>query len=287
MELKLFLECGCDVDCFLEEATDIVHSAAHRGLSGDVLLLLLSKALGPWPERRHWEPVLTGEAQSIGVEVLALALEPCSYPKVLHTFHSRRALKRWLWHRSAADKESPEWEECYRLLSDQPGRMEMPLTAARSFVFEAAMEFAQVIWVPCAGRTPVQQCATAGLALGLELRDEAEIIRARVEETLARSRVLVVFEGLTGAAPFAVHGRASALLTSDTDSPAPPPATYAAARQFVLAGRLAEAFEIFSSLPLTEDTRREMAWILNEWDRCDEANIIHPGHLHANQLSLF
>lgn len=288
-ELRRFIETGCDVGCFCAEAVDLVQAAASAGFSADVLVILLSKALAPWPERRVWEPVLVGEALSNGVAVLGLELESCEYPRVLKpVFRSRRMLKRWLWSGQVAAGESADLEPVYRAVSDAPGQLEVPVAVARRFVSEAEFEFGSTAWVPCPGRTSTQQLGALGLALGVDLRGEPAGIRRLIAEKLEHTRSLVVFEGLTGDVPVVVRGRSSVLTTPDADSAPVVPDSFAGGRELVMAGRFAEAFEMFERLPQTAACRSEMAWILHAWGRTAEANEVHPGgHLFAEQPTLF
>ena len=156
-----FLEAGCDVVCYPDEGGNIIEQAERLGLSGDVLVVILSKGncSAGWPDRARWESVLVRQAREGGVDVVFLQLDDCAFPSVFKKqfpfFDTRpsrsmgmRLLKRWLWQRQLGSGESAhaitstDLEWVYDAVADRAGYLEVSGAVAKRFAAEASQEFA-------------------------------------------------------------------------------------------------------------------------------------------------
>ena len=113
-------------------------------------------------------------------------------------------------------------------------------------------------------------------------------------EVLAERRCLVVLDGVDAKEVngLIAIGRSSTLVTTDAVTILKTTDSYASARELVVAGRFAEAYEIFERVSQEPQMRtmcqREIAWILNAWGSIEEANAVNPEvMLFAEQMSLF
>jgi hypothetical protein len=298
--LAEFLEFGCEVTCHIDEGltaedTDLIDRAAI-GLSGDILLLLLSAA--SWPARRpreRWEPILFEEARRLKVDVVCVLLSDCPFPGLLRrrSFFdassqpttAMRLLKRWVWQREREQDEpdravSSDLEELYASLADRAGVARASGALAARFAQESRQEFEAVLWVPSHSRTLAESAGELGAQLGLRLEDTAKENSRRIRNFLAGRRCLVVLDAPDAAieTALAAGGRTSTLVTLDPVRTVETPVTVAYARGLTAAGRYAEAYELFYRLMddwVDIDTcARELTWICEHWDRIDEANTL-------------
>jgi hypothetical protein len=278
------------------------------GHSADILVLLLSPASNPahWP-RERWEPLLSD------IPVAILLLEECTFPKLLRRglkffdataerLPAMRRLKRWIrgiqFGTHPRMDLSPDLENLYRVLADQPGTITASGAMAERFAHEAARDFETVFWVPAHGRTLAQIAGELGSQLGMTLDGQLEENCRRIRSVLTDTRCLLILDAPQVAVDaFLPAGRTSILFTSEpvrgiletaTDGP-----SFAAARHLASAGRFAEAYEDFYQLLNTgvepEACARELVWICEHWDRIDEANALRfrCGPSPTEQLRLF
>ncbi len=306
-DLTLFLESGCDsltvaADAALRPGENLL-SAAERGLSTDILLLILSPAsnLARWP-RDRWEPILFGDSDTrVGV----LLLETCAFPDLFRrklrffdaTSDRRNALrqvKRWV-KGNPPTAFSPALEPLYLDLADRPGTLTAPLAQADRFAEEAAGDFAAVCRIPAHAATLAQAAGHLGAQLGMWLDGPLEDNCRRIRDLLRSQRCLVVSEApgplLDRLMP--EGGRTSFLIAPDAVAAPSPARTLAAARALVAAGRLAEAYEILQDLYDagidSESCARELTWICDHWGWYVEAGLLRSTYRLApvEQLSLF
>jgi hypothetical protein len=312
-ELGAFLETGCDVSVFGQDGLigpgeDLI-SVAETGLSADILVLLLSPASNPtkWV-RERWEPVLSKRAAELETRVAVLLLEECTFPGLLrrggHFFDATadrlgalRKLKRWIWGihlgTEPALTHSPDLEEIYTHVADRVGTFTAPAADAQRFAREANREFEAVISVPAHRRTLAQIVCEAGSQLGLNLPGPVEEDCRLVQDLLSQRRCLLIIDApTTPVEPLLPHGRTSVLFTSEPAKLIDEPASPAAARRLLTAGRVSEAYEMLVELlernTETEWCARELIWIYEQWDRMEDANkmrfLVSP--LQPEQLGL-
>lgn len=319
-QLARFLEFGCNVTCYVDEAQtgenhDLI-TKAEEGLCADVLVLLLSPSSSParWV-RERWEPVLFDQAKQDGVTVVTMLLQECTFPPLLrrrnfidataNTLTARRLLKRWfrLRERASGAAPSPEFsgdlEDLYFSLADQAGTLQVSGAAASRFAVEAEEEFEAVLWVPCQGRTLTQAAGEMGHQLGLMLDGPVEENCSRIRELLASRRCLVVLDGPEAeiAPELTAGGRTSTAVTIETVRLLETPETPAYARRLIAARRYAEAYELLYQMLDAEiepescarELARELTWICERWDRIEEANELRAsyGPVGEEQLALF
>ena len=315
-QLAEFLEFGCDLTCYVDEALigdgqDLI-SKAEDGLSADVLVLLLSPASSPtrWA-RERWEPVLFDQARRAHVDVVTVLLRECSFPQLLrrrnfiegtaNLLTAARLLKRWFWVREHGPGElvssnfSSDLGGLYSALADQAGTLAIGGADASRFAKEAAQEFAAVLWVPCQGRTLAQAVGELGNQLGLTIDRPAKENCSRVRDLLAARRCLVVLDAPSPevSVELIARGRTSTAITRDAVQILETPETLAYARSLILARRYAEAYELLyrllDAVVDPETYARELTWICEHWDRSQEANVLrfNYGSPGAVQLTLF
>jgi hypothetical protein len=312
-ELNRFLETGCDVSVFGQEGMigpgDDLISVSETGLSADILILLLSRASNhaKWI-RERWEPVLSQRAAELDTRVAVLLLEECTFPGLLrrggHFFDATadrlgalRKLKRWIWGirlgTEPALTHSPDLEDIYTHVADRVGTFTAPAADAERFAREANREFEAVLWVPAHRRTLAQIVCEAGSQLGLNLSGPVDEDCRVVQNLLSQRRCLLILDASTVAVDALLpHGRTSVLFTSEPAKLIDEPASPAAARRLLAAGRVSEAYEMLIELmetnTETEWCARELIWIYEQWDRMEDANkmrfLVSP--LQPEQLGL-
>jgi hypothetical protein len=317
-DLSAFLESGCDVVCLTAEAAikpgEDLLAAAEMGHSADILVVLLSPAsnLRGW-QRDRWEPLLQPDPATTGTQVAVFLLEECVFPPLLrrgskffdgttNRISAMRRLKRWikgLRHGALpAMVLSPDLEELYCALSDQPGILTAPGPVAERFAREAVHDFEAVFRIPSHGRTLAQIAGELGAQLGMALDGPVEDNCRRIGAVLSGKRCLVVLDAPQVAVDALLPrggpaGRTSVLFTAEPVDTAPEAATLAAARRLVAARRYAEAYELLylllNSGAEPEPCARELIWICEHWDRLEEANNLRfrLGPAPSEQLRLF
>jgi hypothetical protein len=313
-ELSTFLGTGCDAVCFTPEAAirpgEDLLSAAERGLSADVLVLLISPGsnLPRWP-RERWEPLLFDRASEAGTRVAILLLEECAFPQVLRRgsgffdattarLPAMRRLKRWLWGIQFGTIPgmalSPDLETLYQVLADQPGTFTADGAMAGRFFDEAARDFEAVYWIPGHGRSLAQIAGELGVQLGMRLDGPVEDNCRRICDLLSSKRFLLILDApQVTVDAFLPSDRTSVLFTTEPVRIVDEAPSLGAARALVSAGRFAEAYDVFYQLLNSgvglESSARELIWICEHWDRLEEANALrfHLGPSPSEQLRLF
>ncbi len=317
-ELGEFLESGCDVVCLPTEAAikpgeDLLNTV-ELGHSADVVVVLLSGAsnLHNW-HRERWTPLLLPSPAESETQVAVFLLEDCTFPALLRRgskffdatsdrLSALRRLKRWLrgirLGTSNGMHFSPDLEDLYRQLADQPGVLTVPGAIADRFAREAVHDFEAVLWVPSHGRTLARIAGDLGAQLGMTLDGELEDNCRRIGGTLSGKRCLLVLDApqvdVEALVPRgAPAGRTSVLVTSEPVRMTDEKPTLATARNLVAARRYAEAYDLLYRLlnlgVEPESCARELIWICEYWDRLEEANNLRfqVGPSPSEQLRLF
>lgn len=318
-ELAGFLESGCEVFCANSVTEPDSYAGlldlAEEGLSSDFLVLLLSRHSCPskwdWPS---WDRRVIQEAAQIRTVIYTVALDQCVFPALLkrHNFvdatdgsssarrHAMRVLKRHIRVRIDGRSDRPnssitsEFEELYAGLADVPGVLTFDGEPAYRFASEAAEDFDAVLTVPCYERSLAQVCGDLGYQLGLTLDGPVNANVQRVRNVLAERRCLLLLDGpsLEVSETILPTGRTSTLITSEPVHVLESPQTFEYGRNLMSEQRYAEAYELFEHLLQRNISpracRQELAWILEHWDRFEEAQALRlrdaePGF----QLSLF
>jgi hypothetical protein len=315
LELSRFLEVGCDALCFpsdgaIRDGQDLL-TAAEAGLSSDLLVLILSPAsnLHRWPLER-WQSILIRQAAEVGTRVAVVLLEACEFPLLLrrslkffdateNRLGALRRLKRWIHSvrrdTAAAMTFSPDLEHLYSELADRTGTLTASGALAQRFAREAALDFDAVLWIPAHRKTLARIAGELGAQLAMPLEGPLEENCPRIKEVLSCTHCLLVLDGpdisLDSLLP--ADGRTSILFTAEPVEVTESANTVAAGRALAAAGRLAEAYEIFTGLLNagidTENCARELVWICENWGRIEEANSLrfHVKPVFAWQLALF
>jgi hypothetical protein len=313
-ELAAFLEAGCDALCPLSDAAmrpgEDLLDAAERGLSADVLVLLISAAsnLPDWP-RDRWKSILLTGAAEAGTRVVVFLKEECVIPAGLRRppkffdatrtpVAALRRLKRWIKGIRVGTEPamifSPDLEDLYACLADQPGRTTASEALASRFAREAARDFEAVVRIRTHGRTLARIAGDLGAQLEMTLDGPVKDNCRRIREVLAARRCLLILDAPSPVCdPLLPDGHTSVLFVNDADpAPALPP-TLADARKFLAARRYAEAYELLylllDAVVETETCARELVWICEHWDRYEEARALrsHIAPAPGEQLTLF
>ncbi len=191
-------------------------------------------------------------------------------------------------------------------LADRPG---FSVTASPALAYELARscceDFDEIFRLECAGRSLAALAGDLGAQLGLQLQGQTEENLERIAAFCRPRRYLILLEG-GGSDAFAFGGRCSTLFIEETG---PPSASEIRTCQQALsepraaggwseicrlarmgrrvtrdAGRLAECFEMMQQwnalaeeqedLAALDESAREMVWILDAWDRSEEARAL-------------
>jgi hypothetical protein len=218
-----------------------------------------------------------------------------------------RRLKRWLragnW--SQPEKGSPEMEALGAAIADQPGMATVDRAGlAAEFANAFQDDFDAVLRLECGGRTPTALAGDLATQLGLRLEGSLDDNLARLGDFCATRRFLLVL--FDPAHPFVPGGRCSTLVSTEAGADAPPRDESLRAIQYRLLhpraeadwgelcrlaraglrlageqGRVAEQFELLrqwqalakarADRRILEETARGTVWILEGWDRVEEA----------------
>ena len=312
-ELVAFLESGCDVSC---TARPVPYSStgllevAEEGVSSDFLVLLLSIKSCPvqwnWPD---WERRVMQEAAEMKTSILTVALDGCVFPGLLRRQNFvdaqvnkrnamrlvKRHIRRRIFGLAGAPNlaVSPQLEALYAGLGDCPGTMTADGEEGYRFAAEAADDFDAVLTISCYRRSLAQVCGDIGQQLGLVLTGPAETNAAHIRDFLSDRRCLLLLDGFSPGLGQAIpSGRTSTVIMQAPVRMTELPDSFEYGRWLMSEQRYAEAYEIFDRLSAQDISaracRRELAWILEYWDRVDDARAIHlidaqPG----TQLTLF
>jgi len=220
-----------------------------------------------------------------------------------------------------SEQRLAELEELRRQLADSPGavtlRSPAPALAAQ-FAHLCRDDFHGVLWVRCGQRSPARVAGELAWQLGLRLEGETRSNQDELRRFCAQRRCLIVFHDVQTDAdqPLIPGGRASVLLITTTEGAEEselsqlldqvaltedwPQLCALAPRALRLArdeGRLAEADELIErwftcaerrgDRRILDECARERIWILEKWDRSEEAQQLERYRLAmaADQLS--
>ncbi len=318
-DVRVFLDEGA-----IGAGEDLI-GKARDGRMADVVAVVLSPDSVPskWVRREWEEAFLAGPAEE-GVRIGFLLRSECRFPEVLrrHAFFTHpRGLKRWLRTETRLRTATPpELERLVVELADRPGIATSAL--ANEFVEHCAADFDAVFRLHCGDRTLAQMAGDLGWQIGLRLDGEPLDNAERIRQFCHDRRFLIVLEAARTpeALELVGSGRTSTLLTETPVREYRPKGleeiqeTFARAlaeddwrgaralarRGVVLArerDRLAEALEIMQALfgsakergdrATIEEAGREQIWILEHWDRLQEADALRRelGVHHATQLA--
>ncbi|HEX4228758.1 MAG TPA: hypothetical protein VHZ07_08810 [Bryobacteraceae bacterium] len=312
--LAAFLESGRDVTCTRRAVSDPktgLIDVAEEGVSSDFLVLLLSRSCCPvrwnWPD---WDRRVMQEAATVRTTILTMALDSCTVPGLLRRQNfvdaqadrpeAMRLLKRWIRRCALGLSGAPNpafsaaFEPLYTALADKPGVLTFDGEEGYRFASETAEDFDAVLPVPCHARSLAQVCGELSQQLGLTLTGPADANARQIRNLLYESRCLLLLDGPSTEVLEALlpTGQTSTLITTGPVRLAESPQTFEYGRLLMDQQRYAEAYELFDRLVRQEVApkacRQELAWILEHWDRFDEARALRLIDAEPfTQLSLF
>lgn len=302
-DVRVFLEDG-----EMEPGGDLVAKAREARMADIVVVVLSPDSVPAKWVRADWEEAFLSGPANEGVRIAFLQRGGCRFPEILRReafFQDGRGVKRWIRNGERSGGSHPaHLEPLVAALADQPGVYESDL--ASDFVDHCSGDFDAVCWLRCGDRTIAQLAGELGWQLGLKLDGEPLTNALRIRRFCRDRRFLIVLEDCrtAEARELVCEGRSSTLLTKLPVRDYRPaglaeiqqefasvfPMDWAAAcvlakRGVLLAheqARVAEAFELmrmlYESAKIREDNRimkdsaRELIWILEQWDRLDEAD---------------
>jgi hypothetical protein len=284
---------------------------AREARMADIVVVLFSRHSlpSPWP-RSRWEDALQKEPAAEGVRIAFVKCDDCTPPRVLtpqFELRELRRLKRWVrgTTHSAAETCDPEIEALGVVLADRPGTVTVGRAElAAEFVRAFRDDFDAVLRLECGSRSLAALAGDLAAQLGMRLEGDLEENLTRLRDFCSARRFLLVLEGPVRS--LAPGGRCSTLISTEPGPEAPPSDESLRAIQHVLAhpgspndwaelcrlarlgtrlageqGRIAEKFELLrqwhalaearDDLRILDESAREMIWILEAWDRMDEA----------------
>lgn len=239
-----------------------------------------------------------------------------------------RRLKRWIRGGTlgALEPHSPELEALGAAIADQPGTATVEQAAVSAeFARIFREDFDEILRLECGGRSLTALAGDLGWQLGLRLEGEAASNLARLRDFCSQRRFLLLLDGASADAvqPLAPGGRCSTLISSadSAEMPAAAESLRAIQRRFLHGGaarrwpelchlarqgiritgeqgRVAERFELLqqwhalaearTDRRVLEESAREMIWILESWDRLDEARALEHRRAteYAEQMAL-
>jgi hypothetical protein len=226
-EITSYIEANCPwirTEAYATTA-DAILEAVERGLSSDVVLLLLSPDSIPSPWlRQHREPILVHEARNSGTPVAFVLVRDCGFPETFRKqrfFEARadarrdgiRQLRQWLFSQKPLRGESTEilppgsgrhTDRCEltarleTLVLDTPGTLaDVPRELALAFASEHSRALDGVFGIECLGRSYAGVLGDTARALGLRLSGTTDQNASALREFCAARRCLFVFDGLT------------------------------------------------------------------------------------------
>jgi hypothetical protein len=221
-----------------------------------------------------------------------------------------RRLKRWVRAGTFTAPETGEDVEALGIaIADQPGTatVEEPALAAE-FARVFREDFDEILRLECGGRSLAALAGDLAAQLGIHLAGETASNLARLRDFCSARRFLLLLEGASAEAvvPLVPGGRCSTLISIGDlpDTPARDESLRAIQYTFLHGGlarrwpdlcrlarqglritgdegRLAERFELLqqwhtlaearSDRRILEESTREMVWMLQGWDRVEEA----------------
>jgi TIR domain len=193
-------------------------------------------------------------------------------------------------------------------IADQPGTATVgPAALALEFARIFREDFDEVVRLQCGGRTMVALAGDLGAQLGVRLEGDLESNLSRLRSFCSYRRFLLWLEGASAeeAGCLAPGAGSSTIVSCEPRAEVPPDDESLRDIQYTFAhpglvdwaefcrlarqgfrwsreqGRLAEAFELLerwhalaearADRPILEESAREMVWILEGWDRIQEA----------------
>jgi hypothetical protein len=219
-----------------------------------------------------------------------------------------RKLKRWVRGAKFAAPVvgAPEIEMLGAAIADQPGLATVDRAAlAAEFARAFRDDFDAVLRVECGGRSLTALAGDLAAQLGLRLEGDLEGNLARLRDFCSERRFLLLLDAPVHA--LVPGGRCSTVISTEPRPEAVPTDESLRAIQYALThpgfvadwaelcrlarlglrmagveGRLAESFELLqqwhsmaearADRPILDESAREMVWILEGWDRTEEAS---------------
>ncbi len=319
-DVRIFLEEGQ-----LQPGEDLAEKA-REGRMADIVIVLFSRDSMPsrWP-RAQWEDALVNEPEAEGVRIAFVKCDDCIPPRVLEPMFEAtrlRDVKRWVRGTATAEvvqsEHSADLEVLGIAVADRPGRETVESYGlAMEFARAFRGDFDAVIRVDCGTGTLADMAGELALHLGLNLQGELAENLEHLRIVCAARRLLLVLDG-EPPEDLLFEGRCSTLIARE----AGPPSTDAlreTAREFDGVAdwgeacrlarqarriaheqfRLAECFEIMTQWramaeerhdrPVVDEATRELVWILEGWNRTEEARQLEQVRAHEfdEQLPLF
>jgi hypothetical protein len=218
-----------------------------------------------------------------------------------------RKLKRWVRGSQYTTPErcAPEIEALAIAAADRPGAVTVDRAGvAAEFARGFRDDFDAVLRVECAGRSLIALAGDLSAQLGLRLEGELEANLARLRSFCSERRLLLLLDG--PAHPLVPGGRCSTVISTEPQAETLPTNESLRAIQYAFThpgfvvdwselcrlarvgvrmareqGRLAETFELLQQWHamaearadrlILDESAREMVWILEGWDRTEEA----------------
>jgi hypothetical protein len=309
----------------MQPGEDLV-SKARDGRMADIVVVLFSRNSMPsrWP-RAQWEDALVKEPEAENVRIAFLKCDDCIPPKVLTPMFEAtrlRDVKRWVRNsgtvEASAPQDSADLEVLGIALADRPGTETVAsYSLAMEFVRAFRGDFDAVLRVDCGTGTLADMAGDLAAQLGLNLQGELAENLEHLRVFCAARRLLLVLDG-DPPADLLFTGRCSTLISNE---PGPPTldALRHTAREFDATEdwseacrlarqarriaheqyRLAECFEVMTQWramaeeqddrPIVDEASRELIWILEGWNRTEEARQLEQIRAHEfdEQLPLF
>jgi hypothetical protein len=310
-DVRIFLEEGQ-----MQPGEDLA-AKAREGRMADIVIVFFSRDSMPsrWP-RAQWEDALVKEPAAENVRIAFVKCDDCIPPKVLQPMFEAtrlRDVKRWVRGSEAVEavvsEHSADLEVLGIAIADRPGT-----EAAASYAL--AMEFARlfrgdfdaVLRVDCGTGTLADMAGDLAAQLGLNLQGELAENLEHLRVFCAARRLLLILDG-DPPDDLRFDGRCSTLVSREAGPPTADPLRqttreFDAAENWAEACRLArqarriardqfrvaECFEIMTQWramaeehndrPVVDEASREMVWILEGWNRTDDARQLEQVRAH-------
>jgi TIR domain len=284
---------------------------ARQAQGSDMALVLFSRASLPsrWP-RAQWEDALVNEPAAEGLRIAFVKCDDCIPPRVLTPLfeaNALRAIKRWVRGHlpppHAGAPRDPDLEVLGIAIADRPGTELVDGAVAEQFILAYQQDFDAVFRLDCGERSLAAIAGDLAAQLELRLEGDAESNLAYLQDFCTARRFLIVLNdpGLFGLR-FTFTGRTSTLLVS-TVVTEPHDESIRGIQHGLRrpvggwiefshlarigrritrdAGRIAECYEIVQcwhdaaeavgDRAASDESARELVWILLSWDRPEEA----------------
>jgi hypothetical protein len=287
LHLEEYLGLNCYVDIQHLSTGDDLLEAIGRGLSADVMILLLSPHSVPGPlKRSEWEPLLGNPLEDHSTDVAFVSLAPCPFPKVLmrsNVFDYRtdplacaRALKRWIFSLRppacpaslprTTDGVAPEilWTQ----LADRPATVRLAsVAAARAFAEQSADDFESIFWIDARAVTLTEVTGDLSVQMGLQPSGPTPQNLETIRDLCRRYRCLLVLEGANNdvADAFDPLERSSVVVVEPGD-PLPPVTPAMVADQAAALSHWIS--NPAAAVPNSAAIRRTLDWLMaHDWNR--------------------